>query len=515
MGKNLVLKGVFDDKVEVNAQLSVNTEKGLDGITVDNKPLSWLVERTSEGEKYLAKDKIVYRGEYIVQTTPDGIEKYYYSSNVYDLITQFQDTDKLSEIGELVFEADYAAPLKLPCSIDMVFDLNGHTISTTHGDFAIEISNGASVVIKNGYLNAKHRGIKVSDGSLVLKDFHIDINAAGTNSARGVEVAVYESENYMAQPIFIMDRRSSILIHGGIHGGETGVFMKAAFTSRLPSGADASKCKSPLSIINGKISVESTLTNLDEYSYGLVDNGSASPVGVNWIVNRNAVISVDHGVGIHRAANGELVLNGGVVTGTMAGIVCRAGKLTVPSFSTVEVFGVGEHNAYAPGHFSGMGCADFAMGDALSLELNTSYSDGNLSASVDGGSFASINGNPIGSYRHTKAKNAAFYSEQDLADGIRLNNGELGEVGKLYAIIDGANNTDHSRWTWDSTPINGDDGNFMARVEGFVSSGVKLNKTPSTEGYVNLTGENASNGIIKTGVNWNNIWNEIINWFHR
>lgn len=242
-----------------------------------------------------------------------------------------------------------------------VFDLNGHTISNGENltTKLIDIASGVDMTITD---SASNKGSITGTANATM----VVVNAGATVKTENV-VINFNDSNHSASNTAIKNEGTLVI------GAGTKI-------SSTEGGVWANGQKAVTTIDAGEITAA---------FYAVTGNGTGS--GTKITVNGGKLVATD-GVGIYHPQAGELILNGGEITGH-TGVQMCAGTLTVPETSAVKVSATGTDDRANKEENDG----NIGDGSAISI-VNRNYPGGIPSVNIKGGSFSSKNGEVVLAY---------------------------------------------------------------------------------------------------------------------
>ena len=285
----------------------------------------------------------------------------------------------------LIADVALTSTVKLTAGKTVVLDLNGKTIDgtgkvriaiMTYGNLTIKDSSAdQSGIIKAG-IGTAGNAINVCGGTFTLESGHI-----------------YSLNN----ALLIDEEEATINIKGGKITAEPTTRNSAAFYISSTSNTVVNITGGEIVGYNGILLWNNTTLNI---SGGSIDAKGSVAIQGNGSKDNTKITITDGTISGYYAAiyhpqGGELNISGGTLTG-WTGVVVKGGKVTI-SGGTIK--GNGAANTYAP---ASSGFVD--TGDALYVEHydNSTNSEnyGTPVVVVTGGTFISVNGKAVASYKN-------------------------------------------------------------------------------------------------------------------
>lgn len=329
----IVKGGTFDRISHKNGKLSVT------GGTFNQMIESETGGVVCGGTFYSKPDDSLLDKENLLYSATDNSTKWVYGST---MITSFSMKD-----GVYTFYKDVTTSKQLTYSTSLTIDLGGHTITSTY-------SSTSSCALQNSYC---------SSATLKLKNGTLDVQG-------NCLIAINATYN-------------------------TNIVLDEGFTLKTNCGGVLLEYKPdprPSRPIAGNGFLE-----MNDGSK-IINTGECAAIQTNGSANNKSSIRIDggqiiseNGVGIYKPDAGELVINGGEISGKTA-VYVKSGTTTI----TGGIFkGIGAKADYL---YNGSGCN--VTGDAFVVE-NCGYPGGVPEVSITNGSFSSTNAASVASYAYS------------------------------------------------------------------------------------------------------------------
>ncbi|MDM8271354.1 hypothetical protein [Thermophilibacter provencensis] len=303
---------------------------------------------------------------------------------------------------------DVTESVTIPADKNLTFDLAGYTLTGQSTAVAVTVENGAALAIKGGAVKSASGYAVVTMGSLETSD--VTIGAPG-----GVQVG------YQATPIagsFTMGAGTKISATGA---GSCGVLIFGDGTNTSSFVMNGGEIRVPM-------------------GFGISGNGSAGLGNTSIVINDGEVVS-DNGPALYHPQSGELVLNGGSLTGCVGVQMC-SGSLSVPEGSAVSVKSTGADD------MADKGAGDGNIDDAAAISLiDRGYPGGAPKANIAGGSFTSEKGAAVRTYTWDNA-NGSSSDWAEAPENVRLSGGTYSNAPDEALIVPGSGLTSNDDGTF-------------------------------------------------------------------
>ena len=272
----------------------------------------------------------------------------------------------------VVLERNLTESVTIPAGENVTLDLANYKLSGGQG-VALRVADGATVSVSGGMVESTGAYAIVTLGTL-------ETNNVAVTGVGGVQIGQSQNPN---AGTFTMGEGTEINASGT---GACGVLILGDGTG-----------DSTFVMNGGKISVPR--------GFGISGNGSVGLGNTSITINGGEVVSTN-GPAIYHPQAGELVLNGGSLTGCVGVQMC-SGHLSIPAESTVSVKSTGVDD------MANKGTGDGNIDDAAAISLiDRGYPAGAPKADIRGGAFVSDQGEAVRvySWSNTAAESSKWES---------------------------------------------------------------------------------------------------------